>query len=420
MRNDWQNEGDATMFRMVAKRRTVLTLTAAWLLAVATALLMVMAVVAPLSVLKAVEENQDGAGLDAKRAPPVDKKTALLVDQAADRFAGCLASLKLSFLTETRLDAIRNEVRGLAGKCEPGGMAAADKEKLLAGIDKYVARQFPKRSCLSARSLEERAYLQLPDKVRTFEWLFWVALTRKPLSPELSQVRQQQRKWLREFLESVPVRPGDGVPIPGMQPEEVRPWAMDQLEQQFSDPLSLLNDPMTGMQFENFKRLMGDSAANGLNATAGDIPARALEARVQLHPATADETFAMPLPFDDKPVSVYGGPGFVEFASNNSYRATGGVLDGWREYIGPGGRKMLNRTVFDAIGGTRLQVPEEIAGAGPTPLPLCSGSTGRAKASWLTWMARPRCWPFAGPSWRFWKLKLGWRPTKSAMPTCGG
>jgi hypothetical protein len=177
-----------------------------------------------------------------------------------------------------------------------------------------LALLFPTYKNVSRNWLEEDTYLFLPDKLRTFEWMLWVSLTRKPLTSEQAKVREEQRKWLREFLEKMPVRPDDGW-VEGLTPEQVRARALEQAEQCFSDPLSLLRDPMTATQFENFKRIMGSSAVNGLSGSVANIPVHALGARIQPHPETADPTFDMPLPFDDKPVSIYNG--FVLFASND-------------------------------------------------------------------------------------------------------
>jgi hypothetical protein len=142
-----------------------------------------------------------------------------------------------------------------------------------------------------------------------------------------------------------------------MSAEEVRPWARVRLQQWFSDPLGLLDDAMTEKQFENFKRLLGYSAENGLRNAVTDIPVRALQARIESRPNTPDPGFDMPLPFDDKPVSIYGGSGFVLFASNDRFQPKGFAIDGWR-----GGAA---RTVYDVAGGTCLHLPAAVAGQTP-------------------------------------------------------
>ena len=314
-----------------------------------------------LAALKATDANAT-----PNAAPPVAQAGAAkpgtvaatsLADQVADRFVAHLASLEVSFLTKARLAELRKEVREFAARYEPAGMAAADREKLLAGVDRYLARQFRKYDYVSAAWLDESTYLWLPDKLRTFEWMLWVSLTRKPLSPEQIAVREGQRKWLQQFLVTVPIRPGDGVPVRGMRPEQVRPWAIEQVDQDYSDPFSLLYDPLAKKQFENFQRILGYSAANGLRSTVFEIPLRALEARVQPHPVTPDNTFDMPLPFNDRPVSLRGGEGFVLFASNEPLHAKGDALDSFR-----GGRQPV---AFDVAGGARIVAPAGLADQSP-------------------------------------------------------
>jgi hypothetical protein len=318
------------------------------------------------------------AALPAHGASQTEQKP--LADQVADCFAAHLASLRLSFPSEDRLAALRKDVREFTAKYEPADMPAAEKERLLAGVDRYLARQFQKYDYESVFALEERTYLSLPDKLRTFEWMLWVSLTRKPLTTEQAKAREEQRKWLREFLEKVPVRPGDsvpeglrevlakvpvprdeGLPAEGAKPEQVRPWAVEQVELCFSDPFSLLYDPLSEKQFENFKRILGYSAWNGLRSTVVDLPSRVLQARVQLLPETSDQSSDVLLPFNDKAVAIPGsGTDFVLFASNERFNPQDRFFFGFGLEL-----RKVKRGVFDAIGGTRIEVPAEIAGEEP-------------------------------------------------------
>jgi hypothetical protein len=217
-------------------------------------------------------------------------------------------------MREDKITSLRTEIADFAAQYEPTQMSGAEQQVLLAAIDRYVPENFLNRHLdfpdyFSADWDVEGAYLKFRDCVNTFKWKLWLALTRKPPTTEEVSRREAQHNWLRQFIAGVVIRPGDGRPI-GVTPDGVRAWASAYLQRTFTDPLSLLYDPMTESQFEVFKKLTIRSAANGLYNTAMDIPVRALGARAYDRTDVEkayDYPFDIDLPFEDEVRSIWGG-----------------------------------------------------------------------------------------------------------------
>jgi len=269
-------------------------------------------------------------------------------DTVANRFISTMRKRNYSFLTEDKLESLRQEIRDFITKYQPVHVSATRQEGLLCSIDRYISENFLNRP--DCRSDPEGAYLKFRDLINTFKWKLWLALTRTPAAPEQLKRREAQRKWIREYIETVPIRPGDACPL-GVARDGLRTWASAYLEQKFTDPLSLMYVPMTDKQFEVFKQWMKRSAANGLTTTVSDIPVRALGARAHNH-ADVEKVYSYPfeiqLPFEDEVTSIWGGGdgagAHLVFASNALFRGRDVFLGAW--------------SVFDVVQGSRRVTPE--------------------------------------------------------------
>lgn len=278
-------------------------------------------------------------------------------DAITDRFISAMRKRNYSFLTEDKLGSLRREICDFTAKCEPIQMSTSEWETLLFAVDRYVSENFLHRPDFP--SDPEGTYLKFRDLINTFKWRLWLALVRTPATPEQLKRREAQRKWIREYIETVPIRPGDWCPL-GVARDGLRAWAAAYLEQKFNDPLSLMYDPMTDRQFEVFKALMKRSAANGLSTTVSDIPVRALGARARGH-TDVERAYSYPfetrLPFEDEVTSIWGGGGgasaHLTFASNAQFRGRDVFLD------------VLS--VFDVVQGPR-RVTLEARDDNPTEL----------------------------------------------------
>lgn len=291
----------------------------------------------------------------------LDDHNKPLAEAIADRFVNALRKRNYSFLTEDKFDSLRKDIRNFAAKYQPARTSPAKRKMLLAAIDRYIPDYFLNRP--DFREEQEMAYLKFPDQVQTFQWKLCLALNRTPITPEQLERREAQHNWIREYITTVPIRPGDARPI-GVSPHGVRKWASAYLEQELADPLSLLYDPMTHSQFEVFKQWMKRSAANGLSHTVTNIPVRALGARAHNH-ADVEKAYYYPfdiqLPFEDEVRSIWGGGGgagtHLTFASNALFRGRGVFLEGRRD----------SRRLFDIVRGP-LRIAPQVQDSDPDEL----------------------------------------------------
>ena len=302
------------------------------------------------------------ASEDQSAEPPAVKQLTTVVadhseksnfdDAIADCFIGAIRKANYSFLTEADYSLLRKEISDFSAKYKPTHMPPAKQESLLSSIDCYVSDYFLNRP--NCPDDPEGAYLKFRDQINTFKWKLWLAITRKPPTPEQLKQRQIQHDWLRGFIANVPIRPGDGRPL-GVSPEGVRKWASKYLERELADLLSLLYELMTHSQFEVFKKLMIRSSANGLYNTVTDIPFRAIGAKAH-NDANVENAYSYPfdieLPFKDEVRSIWGGGGgagtHLVFASNAQFRGRDVFLDSYG-----------NRQIFDVVQGI-LRLPPEV------------------------------------------------------------
>ncbi len=281
-----------------------------------------------------------------------------LAEAIADRFVNALRKRNYSFLMEDKFDSLRKDIRNFAAKYQPAHMPPSRRKVLLVAIDRYIPDYFLNRP--DFREEQEMAYLKFPDQVQTFQWKLCLALNRTPITPEQFERREAQHNWIREYIKTVPIRPGDGRPI-GVAPHGVRTWSSEFLQRKFTDPLSLLYDPMTDCQFEVFNKLMQRSAANGLVMAVSDVPVRALGALA--HNCTdVEKAYSYPfdirLPFEDEVRSIWGGAdAHLTFASNAQFRGRGVFLEGRRD----------SRHIFDIVRGP-LRIAPQVQDGDPDEL----------------------------------------------------
>jgi hypothetical protein len=291
----------------------------------------------------------------------LDDHNKSLAEAIADRFVNALRKRNYGFLKEDKFESLRKEIHDFAAKYQPARTSPAKRKMLLSAIDRYVPDYFLNRP--DFREEQEMAYLKFPDQVQTFKWKLCLALNRAPAAPEQLERRDVQHNWIREYITTVTIRPGDARPM-GVSPHGVRKWASAYLEQELADPLSLLYDPMTDSQFEVFKKLMRRSSANGLVMTVTDIPVRALGAWAHNH-ADVEKAYSYPfdiqLPFEDEVRSIWGGGGgagtHLTFASNALFRGRDVFLEGRRN----------SRHVFDIVRGP-LRIAPQVQDGNPDVL----------------------------------------------------
>ncbi|MGH7192931.1 MAG: hypothetical protein ACREJM_05265, partial [Candidatus Saccharimonadales bacterium] len=70
-------------------------------------------------------------------------------------------------------------------------------EALLKSLHRYVPAYFPAADA-------EEVYLSFADRTATLQWKLWLALTRRPLSPEEARRRAAQIRWLHDYINAMP------------------------------------------------------------------------------------------------------------------------------------------------------------------------------------------------------------------------
>jgi hypothetical protein len=237
---------------------------------------------------------------------------------------------------------------------------------ILDGIDRCIDRLYtqPAGKVNYANGFgsggEEWMYLNDRDYFLTFQYHLWVGLTRQPLAPADVQRRGTQQNWMRQYLANLPFRGiHETPPREGMRNDEVRPWAMAELEKAFADPIHLLAEPLPDDGFaklqERFKRF-----SNGIVADFHDMEVAALTSRFICHKDPAGRygyTYTGQLPFDDTVVDLWGNGPSLHFASNADFRGNHGGLS--------------QSSVYDVVRCVGMH-------ANPAPVPA-----GAAMDAWL-------------------------------------
>ena len=264
----------------------------------------------------------------AKNSP--DVQVGRRTEEIAKCFIKAIRNWNYGFLTEDKFAGLQQEIRNFAGQYLRGSMSDTEFRTLIAAIEKYGQPYVQNNDPASQKYTLEMGYLEFRDHVNTFKWLLWQALTREPQTAENVKRRNAQHKWLREYIKTTPVRPGDYVPE-GIKREKIYEWAEDFLEQEFANPLSLMSEAMTDEQFEVFKALMKRSSQNGLSTVVSDITVRSIGACAHKHTdieGAYQYPFDIELPFEDEVKAILGGRNsHLAFASNAQFCGSDVFLD---------------------------------------------------------------------------------------------
>jgi len=287
--------------------------------------------------------------VEAKEKPDVqvEKKA----EEIAGSFIKAIGKCNYSFLTEDEISGLQREIHDFARQYLHGRVSDAEFKILISAVEKYRLRYVKHSDPASQLYASEMGYFEFHDQVSTFKWLLWQALRREAQSHGDVKRRNAQHQWLREFIKTVAIRPGDYGPE-GVNHDQKYKWAEDALEQKFANPLSLMSEAMTDEQFVNFKEWMKRSSTNGLSHTISDIRCRVIGARAHKHSGVESVykyPFDIKLPFEDEVKSMWGGGNsHLAFASNAQFRGKEVFIDA------------RGHSIFDVAGLSTMSVESKI------------------------------------------------------------
>lgn len=253
----------------------------------------------------------------------------------ADRYLAAMQRKGYAFLSKEELASRRDQVAALVAKHARQPLDERTRVAMLDGIERCIDRLYsaPAGKVYYGNGFgsggEEWMYLNDRDYFLTFQYHLWVGLMRQPLAPADAQRRDTQRQWMRQYLTNLPYRGiHETPPREGMRNDEVRPWALAELEKAFADPIHLLSEPMPDEGFaklqDRFKQF-----SNGICADFHDMEVAALTSRfISRKDPAADHGYAYSgkLPFDDTVVGLWGNAPHLCFASNADFRGDHGSL----------------------------------------------------------------------------------------------
>lgn len=253
----------------------------------------------------------------------------------ADRYLSAMQRKGYAFLSKDELSRRREVIAAFVRQHLHQPLDEPDRAVLLKGIDSCINRLYSRpagdvnyRNGFGSGG-EEWMYLNDRDYFRTFKYHLWVGLTRKPLTQSDARRRDLQHRWMRQYLAELHFRgTHETPPREDIANNEVRPWAMAELEKTFSDPLHPLHGPMPDDGFaklqDRFKR-----SSNGIWRDFHDMEVAALTSRFpsKIDPAGFfGYSYSGQLPFDDTVVDLWGNGPSLHFASNANFRGNHGSL----------------------------------------------------------------------------------------------
>ncbi|HVS73404.1 MAG TPA: hypothetical protein VHQ47_19410 [Phycisphaerae bacterium] len=251
------------------------------------------------------------------------------------RYVAAMNRKGYSFLTNDELDRRRAVVAADAATWLKKPLGEPERAAVLEGVDRCIDRLYTS----SAGKVnygngfgsggEEWMYLNDRDYFLTFRYHLWAALSRGEPTPEEAKRRAAQHAWMRDYLKSLPDR-GIQEPVPreGMQPSDVRAWALAELEKDFADPLDPLFDPLPEDGFAKLQARF-KQFSNGLASDMHDMEVAGLTSRFvdrEDPSGRYGRVYAGKLPFQDTVIDLWGDGPSLYFESNAEYRGNHGTI----------------------------------------------------------------------------------------------
>lgn len=305
---------------------------------------------------RSLSPHDFGPRAEAADDEPNEETKAATTDAAvlADEFHKVMTQKGYSFLSSPEMRRRRDEIEAFVSRHLHRTLDANERKQIQKGIRRCIDRLYstPAGKVYYGNGFgsggEEWMYLCDRDLYQTFQYHLWIALTQKARTADEIRRRDEQQQWMRDHVTNMPFRGRqESVPVKGMQPGDVRPWVLDQLNQAFRDPLHLLSLPMPDSAFtklqERFKEIN-----NGMVSTFRDMQVAALTSRFPAQESSKGRyghVYPGTSPFAEPVVKLGGNAPHLCFASNADFFGH----HGWLSY---------NRNAVYDVVRCREMIPE--------------------------------------------------------------
>ena len=269
---------------------------------------------------------------------------------------GELEEIDLPFVEKTDLDAIEREFGEFVERHVPDELSEERRTAILESLRHCGKTHLAIAGKVRGDSVRSanRAYLGLPDALKTLRWKLWMAMRRGPLSDKEQAELDLQREWMREVISDLPEE----------RPLE-RADVLGRLQERFDDPLCTpLDRPMNAARFASFQAAIQKylrEASTGVEESTPTsirsirphnplpfVNSRFVRWALAVRWSGEKGAYLFPL-FDEDPILGWGcGLNMrLNFESNRAHRGNNPALDDFDK----GG------TVMDATTGYPLSIP---------------------------------------------------------------
>ena len=198
-------------------------------------------------------ENQPAKSTVVAEVQPMPDPAAATspdADALSQCFADALSQQGISFLDDNKIAALRTDLHDyLQEKVKPS-LNSERRDALRVGIQHFVETNFHDT---------DNVYLSFRDVLETLKWELWIAATRPELSDEQLARRDEQQKWMLDYINGLPEHDGF-----------TRQDAIAKLQGAVTDPINpFFVEPLTEKEFTAFKKHITEMPT-GNDVTFGD------------------------------------------------------------------------------------------------------------------------------------------------------
>lgn len=193
-----------------------------------------------------VAKSTDDSNVGLNVRLPVVELQGDFARQAAGIVSAALSKSGLSFATDDYCKAVNSKFAATIRSFSETGRVKMDtvsderRVAILTSLrDNATQLLGLKKNRMDELSRVDDLYLRMPDKIKTIQWLMFMAMSRPELDDAAKERLKEQRAWMRKMVRA-------------HSDDELQ---MTLLEEHFSDPLNAVHDqPITDAEFEFFRQ----------------------------------------------------------------------------------------------------------------------------------------------------------------------
>ncbi|TWU03065.1 Regulatory protein BlaR1 [Symmachiella macrocystis] len=260
---------------------------------------------------------------DAVAAPPEDIDREAFAKQRAAQVAALLPPT-----TNEMADRTAEEVREIVTKYAPEQITPEFREALTRAIATFWESSYPDKANQLSSAQRDEIYLNLPMKVRTFQWKLFMALRRRPLDGKEQSRLDAQQAWLLQHIRSLPALD------PPFDKRNLHADKVAELKAKFANPLvPVFHEPLTSKQFAAFQKEM--KSYDGGNKELLFVVPHAVWADLNARfPAPQDVPIPELTTWTERPQGYGQGNGVIRISFPSAERVLGNrnVIGGYRKH----------------------------------------------------------------------------------------